>query len=119
MIRIQGLNYNVRVADVPMSSEVDGETLLSDCLITIRSTMPYDRQQQTLWHEVMHIILEGENGGGLTKQEERFVTRISNILYSVLTDNKLLVPGWWDNVVDSRDFSNHTTALSARGRRRR
>lgn len=117
MMRVQGLDYTVRIADVPISSEFDGETLFSDCVITLRSTMPLHKQQQTLWHEVMHIILEGESGGGLSKQEERFVTRVSNILYSVLHDNNLLVPGWWERVVDSTDFINFPAASSGRGRK--
>lgn len=103
-----------------MSTDIDGETLFSDCIITIRASMPTERQQQTLWHEVMHIMLEGEKGGGISAEEERYVTRISNSLFSMLVDNKLLVPGWWDRVVDEHVFQNQTIvpATQARGRRR-
>lgn len=100
MIRIHGLRYSIRLVEVPITSDLDGETLFSDCIISVRASMPTERQQQTMWHEALHIILEGESGGGLSKKEERFVTRVSNSLYSMLVDNKLLVPGWWDNVVD-------------------
>ena len=107
MIKVQGLNYQVLLRNAALTSDLDGESLLSDCMITIRANMPVQRQQQTLWHEVMHVIMEGEDGGGLSPKEEKFVTRISNTLFAVLSDNRLLAPGWWNNVVDHAEFDKY------------
>lgn len=101
MIEVHALDYFVRLTDTPLTSELDGEVTFADCIITIRASMTGKKQQQTFWHEMMHIILEGETfGGGTTKKDEELVTRISNMLYGVLMDNGLLVEGWWEKVVD-------------------
>lgn len=96
----------MKVVDSPFSSDLDGESDLAVCTITLRADTPVQRQQQTLWHEVMHVVLEGETiGAGRSKRDEEFVTRVSNVLFSVLTDNKLLSTGWWNRVVDEHAYS--------------
>lgn len=105
-IKVNGLNYLVRVVDSPFSSDLDGESDLAICTITLRADTPVQRQQQTLWHEVMHVVLEGETiGAGRSKRDEEFVTRVSNVLFSVLQDNKLLSAGWWTRVVDDHAYT--------------
>lgn len=104
-VKVNGLNYAIRITDVPLSSDLDGESLLSDCQITIRADMPTQRQQQTFVHELLHIVLEGEPiGSGRTKRDEEFVTRVSNTIFSVLEENKLLSPGWWQKIVDEHTY---------------
>lgn len=121
MIKVNGLNYAVKVVDSPFSSDLDGESDLAVCTITLRADTPVQRQQQTLWHEVMHVVLEGETiGAGRSRRDEEFVTRVSNVLFSVLQDNKLLTAGWWNRVVDEHAYTEPTlpTSLNRRERRR-
>lgn len=121
MIKVNGLKYGVRVVDSPFSSDLDGESDLAVCMITLRADTPIQRQQQTLWHEVMHVILEGETiGAGRSKRDEEFVTRLSNSLFSILQDNSLLSAGWWNRVVDEHAYTEPTlpTPMKTRERRR-
>ena len=124
MISVAGLPYTVRVCEPKLSSDLDGETLLSDCIITIRAGIPSHRQQQTFFHELMHVILDGEEiGGGRSKRDEEFVTRVSNTLYGILSANNLLQSGWWGKIVDYDDFGEEaflpTPTSTTRQRKRK
>jgi hypothetical protein len=85
-----------------MSSDLNGETLLGDSVIHIREDMSPKKQHQTFWHELLHVILEGEALGADTKKNEEFVTRVSNTLFAILEENGLLKEGWYDDVVDDK-----------------
>jgi hypothetical protein len=101
-VKVLGVPYLVRRVKVLMSSDLNGETLLSDGVVHIREDMSPKKQQQTFWHELLHIILEGEPQGTNTQENEEFVTRISNTLFAVLEENGLLKEGWYDEVLDDK-----------------
>jgi hypothetical protein len=120
VINVAGLPYAVRLCEAKLTSDLDGETLLSDCTITIRAGLPLQRQQQTFIHELVHVILDGEViGGGKSKRDEEFVTRVSNSLYGILTSNDLLKRDWWEKVVDYDDFSDDLFTPDVKRRERR
>jgi hypothetical protein len=53
----------------------------------------------------MHVVLDGESiGGGKSKKDEEFVTRVSNQLYGILQANEMLTLGWYNKIVDYDDF---------------
>jgi hypothetical protein len=122
LIRVAGLEYAVRVtgnAGDFSSGDLNGEVDYNDCSISIRSDLNTRKQQQTLIHELTHIIIEGEESGK-EKADERFVTRVSNILYGILADNQLLADDWWVRVVDEQPkWAVHGGAVQTRGRRRK
>lgn len=104
MIRLLGLEYSVRLTSnhSDLDSQHDGQINYSDCSVNIRADINRYKQQQTFLHEVFHGIVEGESKIGNSKQNEAYVTRVSNTLFGFLVDNNLLAPGWWDKVVDEQ-----------------
>lgn len=118
MIRVCGLKYRVALTQVDIRNDQLGETVYDDCAINIRAHMALEKQQQTLWHEITHIIMEGEETGR-KKYDEAAVTRISNILWSILDDNQLLKPDWWQNVVDEQPSWSERQLVATRGRKAR
>lgn len=122
MIRVAGLEYCIRITSNAgdfSSGDWNGEVDYNDCCISIRSDLNLRKQQQTFIHELAHIVIEGEESGK-GKDNERFVTRVSNILYGVLVDNQLLADDWWERIVDENTpWSKHVAqSANARGRRR-
>ena len=85
-VRILGVNYKISLFDSP--GREDGSMGRSDVMmgkITICKDMPQDIQEQTLLHEILHII--DLNVG--TKLTEEQVTALSAGLYSVIKENNL------------------------------
>lgn len=116
MIKVVGLDYCVVTTMVALPFEHMGETDFDECTIHIKASLSLQKQKQTLWHEVMHIVLEGEESGR-KKVDEDFVTRVSNQLYAILTDNNLLKDNWWQNVVDDTPAYASLQPAMARGRK--
>lgn len=105
MIRVAGLEYTVRLSDHPgdfSNHMLMGEVDYENCTVTIDSRLSARKQQQTFIHELTHIIVEGEELSKRKDVNERYVTRVSNILYAILADNNMLVDDWWDKIVDER-----------------
>lgn len=101
-VRVAAVPYIVRIVRALLSSDLNGETHIGDCVIHIREDMPPAKQEQTFWHELLHVMLDGEPHGANTPKNEEYVTRLSNTLYGVLIDNDLLADGWFDKIIDDR-----------------
>jgi hypothetical protein len=85
-VKVLGINYKISLFDSP--GRADGSMGRSDVMmgkITICKDMPQDIQEQTLWHEILHVI--DTNVG--TKLTEEQVTALSGGLYSVIKENNL------------------------------
>jgi hypothetical protein len=123
VIRVAGLEYQVRLSAHPgdfSSHDLTGEVDYESCNITVDARLSPRKQQQTFIHEIVHVIVEGEEVSKRKDVNERYVTRVSNILYSILADNDMLKDGWWDSIVDERPVGNNISASSTtRGRPRR
>mgnify|MGYP001578519050 CR=1 FL=1 len=67
-----------------------GKTLLGKCKIYLDDDICQSRREETFIHEILHLCT---NQAGLDlefKQEENIVNAISNALYPILKENKLL-----------------------------
>lgn len=100
MIRVFGCNFSVALDDSKMSQLNMGETYFDQCRVAIQSDLPRERQQQVAIHELVHILLDGEEDRD--DINEGFVRRLGNNLYATLVDNDLLRDGWFDAILDNQ-----------------
>jgi hypothetical protein len=97
-VHIHGIDFTVEFAETRLATQNMGETSWDKCEIVLQQDMPPQRQQQVFWHEVVHCLLDGEDDE--PEIDEAFIRRLGNSLWTVLNDNSLLAPQWWDRVTD-------------------
>lgn len=122
-IRVNGLDYYVKACLSDLPSDRYGLTDFDTQQIFINDRVSAEKQRQTFWHEVLHTLVEGEEWVN-EEAEERFVNRVSCLLYSLLKDNRILTDDWWTRVLDeSPDYSQVMNTpiakVAARGRKYR
>lgn len=67
--------------------KLDGHIRYSDCRIEVEASMAPQAKRQTIWHEIVHGIL---NQAGYWKQGEELVDALAYGIMSVLQDNPWL-----------------------------
>jgi len=92
-IRISGIDYKIRIEKVGkipplMKNHADGQSDYESCEIYLDSKLDRQRMFQVLLHEILHII--EWNSGWDNGLSECQIVGISNSLYQILKDNKLL-----------------------------
>jgi hypothetical protein len=105
LIRILGVDWIIRQVNPRLahpSRPVMGLTDFALASIEIDNGLPDGRAKATFFHELMHILVENEDGID-DHAVEGFVSRISASLYGVLEDNDLLSDGWFENLIDEKD----------------
>lgn len=100
MVKIHGVPFRVNLCPPGMSTLNMGEIYWDQNTINVQADLPRERQEQVVWHEILHGLVDGED------VEEPFVRRVANGLYAVLRDNELLHDGWFERVlgVNPDDF---------------
>lgn len=119
-LKANGLVYSIKLVTNGLYSKLMGETNFDQCEISISGELCEAKAKQTFWHEVMHIIFEGEETGEEAK-DERTIIRTGNLLFQILEDNQILVKDWWTRVVDLYpDYPQlvEGSRVAARGRKR-
>jgi hypothetical protein len=93
-IKIGGFQWTIeQQMDVAREGDIYGSTHHTSQKIFLDPTMPRQKLEQTLLHEIMHAIWwqSGiERGSEDKKLEERVIHALSMGLYQVLQDNNLL-----------------------------
>lgn len=106
MIKIRGIDYKVNGFYLPKQIEdlMDGDRIELGHVDFLRAridicmdTAP-QIQEETLLHEVVHVIVKDEIGIG-----ESEVSRISETLYGFLRDNGLIREGWMEKIIDNSE----------------
>lgn len=87
-IRIQGLEY--RVEWVPVLSDginrLLGEIRHTELRIRLDAEQNQQRAAVTLWHEIVHAVIE-QSGLNLGDMEERVADTMAFAVYQILEDN--------------------------------
>lgn len=99
-VKLFGIDFDVELAETKLSTLNLGESQMDRCLITIQQDIPLERQQQVFVHELIHVLLDGEEDKDAIN--EGFVRRLGNNLTAALLDNDLLAPDWWQRVIAPR-----------------
>src|SRR3990167_5111278 len=93
-LKIAGFNYkithNKQVAD---HSSTFASTINAQQEINVGLGFPIQKQEQTFLHEILHAVwfcYGLKEAGFKNEQEEHIVDALSNGLYQVLKDNKLI-----------------------------
>lgn len=87
-IRIQGLEYRVEWVPV-LSNGINrllGEILHTELRIRLDAEQDSQRAAVTLWHEIVHAVIE-QNGLELGDMEERVAVTMAFAMYQILEDN--------------------------------
>lgn len=85
-IDVAGIIYETKEVDgLAIKHDQWGKIYYDDCLIEIDSNMTDERKQQTFTHEMLHAIFAE---AGYSEHDEEMITRVSNVLYQVLKNNK-------------------------------
>ncbi|WP_214464547.1 ImmA/IrrE family metallo-endopeptidase [Levilactobacillus brevis] len=89
-VKILGIEYHVELQEVPMDSGqfVWGYTDYAQTKIVLCSTLSEEKRVQTLFHELVHVMLH-EVGNDDQCNDESLVNPLGNVLYQVLKDNEL------------------------------
>jgi hypothetical protein len=92
-LRICGFDYSVAFKESPIvSGELcDGSHSRSTLQIEIREALPPQMKYQTLWHEILHAIID--TAALKIENEEAVVEAIANGIVQVLQDNPQIVGG--------------------------
>ena len=88
-IKIGGATYSIVLKHLDKSDEGFsrfGETDYLQEIITINSDYPQERQEQTLFHELMHAVFF-ESSNSEESSDERLVDSTGLMLYQVFKDN--------------------------------
>lgn len=98
-VRVGAIDYAVREVENLRSSksneEIWGEIHPEDapCEIHLESNQPEQRKQITLWHEIIHAILQ--NAGKQDEVEDAEVSALAYGIAAALRDNPSLRSGSW------------------------
>mgnify|MGYP003990634271 CR=1 FL=1 len=93
-VKIGGVYYPItQVENLYQDFNAWGRVDISTQQIYLQMNTPVSpisdgRMQQSLVHEIVHVMLDDVGHRELSKDED-FVERFSNILYQVIEDNKL------------------------------
>lgn len=94
-VKIGCYNYKIIITNEPIV--IDNNTNYSGCIdyvkheIKIKKDMPSDNITQTLWHEIIHGILDYFGIDDADEDHEKIVDAISKGVIMVVNDNKWLV----------------------------
>lgn len=90
-VRILGINYSIEYIDNLLANEsVYGEINYYKQIIRIDNSINNDRKNRTLFHEIIHGIMESLGYIDITYDEEK-IQNISNALYLLLESNPKLL----------------------------
>ena len=93
-IKVGGMTYKIdQVSSYDMAKGCDnwGKTDFSTLSIKVDKELPQERKEESFLHEVFHTIMHSTGLFREVKEkEEDFVLRISQAVYQVFKDNKLL-----------------------------
>ena len=90
-VRISYSQFHVQPMTAAEADEVgDGCCNLRDCVIKVNTTQSWQRQVETLWHEVKHAIHAHADLTDESKEED-FCTRAAPYELAVLVHNPKLV----------------------------
>jgi hypothetical protein len=93
-LKVGGINYKVIKNYEFIETELGGQALHTEALIRLsqkgynNGTYTKEKQEEVFMHELLHCVDRIYNNG---KLEEDVVDRLSQGLYQVLKDNKMLV----------------------------
>ena len=101
MILLDGMEFIVVVKQPGFvgDSHVQGYIDYDECAITVRQGMSLHRKELTLFHEMLHQLLNNETGV-LEHEHEAVVARLAEKLYTTLQANNMLREGWFTKMVD-------------------
>lgn len=96
-ITFQSQVFTIKTTKDPIGGDRKNRTILgstdpSENLIIIDGTLPQSRQEEVLIHELIHI--------SDMSLSEFAVNDLGQALYSLMFENRLLGPGWFDRLVD-------------------
>ena len=109
-----GVPFSVELVEAKLTTLNMGESTFDQCTIRVQSDMPRPRQEQVMIHEIIHVLLDGEDDE--PEIDEAFVRRMGNNLYEFLLANALLREGWFDRIVDHPDETKVVPINRARGK---
>lgn len=93
-LKIGGFIYKIsRDTNVADHSSSFGTTINGRQVINITRDVPFQKQEQTLLHEILHAVwfVYGlKEAGYKSEQQEHIVDALSHGIYQVLKDNKML-----------------------------
>ncbi len=86
-LKFLGKSFDIIQDDDVMKDETNmGSSSIIYGKITLTKKMPEDVKDETLLHEILHMIVDSNS----IKLEEKDVCVISNCLYAILKDNNML-----------------------------
>ncbi|MEX0380452.1 ImmA/IrrE family metallo-endopeptidase [Leuconostoc sp. MS02] len=90
-IKVGAIDYKIEI--VHLENNEDGDTLLGHCdyvtnTIQINEKSSKERQEQTLYHELVHAILF-ESSNVEFEDNERLVDSLGLMLHQIIKNNKL------------------------------
>lgn len=86
-VKIGGITYKIEITDrLTTGSESDGEITFNEAIIRLAPREP-QYMCQVLLHEIVHAVL---NFLGNSEHDETKVDLISQLAYSIITDNPAL-----------------------------
>lgn len=92
-VKINHINYDVKVTDKPIiinnSSNYAGCIDFEKSEIKINSSLSKYKKIETLWHEILHGIVDLYNMNFKEDDEERIVDLIAKGVLSVLQNNNI------------------------------
>lgn len=92
-LRICGFDYSVSFKEAPIvgGELCDGSHNRSTLQIEIREGLPPQMKYLTLWHEILHAIID--SAALKVENEEAVVEAVANGIVQVLQDNPQIVGG--------------------------
>ncbi|PGC80277.1 ImmA/IrrE family metallo-endopeptidase [Bacillus toyonensis] len=89
LVKIGGVSYGLEeVEGLAKEHQVLGHILYDDLKIKLDASMPQDRKEETLIHEITHGIFYE---AGYEEQDEDMINRVGKVLYQVIKDNPNLL----------------------------
>lgn len=104
MIKVHGLEYEVRTVPSGLTSNFIGQTDLDNLVILVSDDINSQKQEEVLIHEIVHVFLMNEKeimAAVGPDASEGLVTRLGTVIYDTLVKNDLLVEDWWERIVDN------------------
>lgn len=87
-VKIGPVIYEVKQEARTAADSCYGQIIYAESLITLMPGMSAQRQEMTLWHEILHGIL---TQGGYREQDEQVVDVLAHGLMQVFQDNPELI----------------------------
>lgn len=86
IVKISGIDYKVDTFEPDVDRNLMGRLQYDTAQIFVRKDIPFDKQMETLLHEVIHVVYMN---AGLQPgdEEEKVVTAISSGVFQFLKDN--------------------------------